>query len=65
MRSLVVVAGVPIDNVTMPESLERIIAFVEEGRRSGRTHQVATVNVDFVVSACTDTRVAAILQHAD
>jgi N-acetylglucosaminyldiphosphoundecaprenol N-acetyl-beta-D-mannosaminyltransferase len=65
MRSLVVVAGVPIDNVTMPESLERIVAFVDEGRRSGRTHQVATVNVDFVVSACTDPRIAAILQRAD
>jgi N-acetylglucosaminyldiphosphoundecaprenol N-acetyl-beta-D-mannosaminyltransferase len=65
MRSLVVVAGVPIDNVTMPESIDRIVAFVEEGRRVGRTHQVATINVDFVVSACTDPRVAAILQRAD
>ena len=65
MRSLVVVLGVPVDDVTMPESVDRIAAFVEDGRRSGRTHQIATVNVDFVVNACAEADLAAILQGAD
>ena len=32
MRSLVVVAGVPVDDVTMQESVERVATFVEDGR---------------------------------
>jgi N-acetylglucosaminyldiphosphoundecaprenol N-acetyl-beta-D-mannosaminyltransferase len=65
MRSLVVVAGIPVDDVTMEESVERIDKFVEDGRVSGRTHQIATVNVDFVVNGCADPALAAILQDAD
>jgi N-acetylglucosaminyldiphosphoundecaprenol N-acetyl-beta-D-mannosaminyltransferase len=61
----VVIAGVPVDDVTMQESVERSATFVEDGRRSGRTHQIATVNVDFVVNASADPHLAAILQGAD
>ena len=65
MRSLVVVAGIPVDDVSMPEAVNRIDAFVEEGRITGRTHQIATVNVDFVVNGCSDPELGAILQAAD
>ncbi len=65
MRSLAVVLGVPVDDVTMDESLERISAFVEQGRVSGRSYQVATVNVDFVVNSCADPELVTLLQRAD
>jgi N-acetylglucosaminyldiphosphoundecaprenol N-acetyl-beta-D-mannosaminyltransferase len=65
VRSLVVVAGIPIDDVTMAEAVDRVATFVEEGRFSGRTHQIATVNVDFVVTGCGDPELGAILQRAD
>lgn len=57
--------GVPIDDVTMAEAVELIGHFVARGRRTGRTHQVATVNVDFVVNALADRDVMSLLQHAD
>ena len=65
MRALAVVAGIPVDDVTMQESVARIATFVEEGRVSGRTHQISTINVDFVVNACADPELAAVLQGAD
>lgn len=57
--------GVPIADTTMAETLELIAEFVDDGRRTGRTHQISTVNVDFLVNALDDTVVASILQHAD
>lgn len=65
MRALVLVAGIPIDDVTMAEAVDRVAMFVEEGRFSGRTHQIATVNVDFVVNGCGDPELGSILQRAD
>jgi exopolysaccharide biosynthesis WecB/TagA/CpsF family protein len=59
------IAGVPVDDVTLPESLDLIDAFVREGRRSGRSFQIATVNVDFVVNARADRSVLDILQRAE
>ena len=38
---------------------------VEVGRATGRAHQVATVNVDFVVNAADDPETARILQRTD
>src|SRR5262245_14626066 len=38
---------------------------VERGRATGATHQVATVNVDFVVNATHDDHLRAILQDTD
>jgi N-acetylglucosaminyldiphosphoundecaprenol N-acetyl-beta-D-mannosaminyltransferase len=61
MRKLLVIAGVPIDDLTMPEALERIEEFVA----SGRPHQIATVNADFVVKAWDDAELRYILQGAD
>jgi N-acetylglucosaminyldiphosphoundecaprenol N-acetyl-beta-D-mannosaminyltransferase len=60
-----IVARVPVDDVTMAEAVETIAAFVDEGRRTGRSFQVATVNVDFVVNALKDPTVLAIMQQTD
>jgi N-acetylglucosaminyldiphosphoundecaprenol N-acetyl-beta-D-mannosaminyltransferase len=49
----------------MAEAVDRVAMFVEEGRFSGRTHQIATVNVDFVVTGCGDRELGSILQRAD
>lgn len=64
-RSVIRLLGVPIDNLTMAETLDRIEELVESGRAAGRSHQVATVNVDFLVKAHQDASVMAILQAAD
>jgi N-acetylglucosaminyldiphosphoundecaprenol N-acetyl-beta-D-mannosaminyltransferase len=57
--------GVPIDDLTMGETIDVIERLVIDGRRFGRTHQIATVNVDFLVNALTDPSVLKLLQDAD
>jgi N-acetylglucosaminyldiphosphoundecaprenol N-acetyl-beta-D-mannosaminyltransferase len=57
------VAGVPVDDVTMDEAVDRIYHLVARGRVSGRSHQVATVNVDFVVNAGRDRSLRELLQR--
>jgi N-acetylglucosaminyldiphosphoundecaprenol N-acetyl-beta-D-mannosaminyltransferase len=57
--------GIPIDDLTMADTLAEIGRLVEIGRATGRTHQVVTVNVDFVVNALADPEVHGILQAAD
>lgn len=59
------VAGVPVDDVTAEEALELIAWFIGAGRGSGRTFQIATVNVDFVVNAQHDQVLREILLRAD
>ena len=56
--------GVPIDVVTMPQTIDLIGAFVADGRSSGRTHQIATVNVDFLVNAATQPDLKSLLQRS-
>lgn len=65
MRKLLVILGVPVDNLTMAEALERCDEFVAVGRATGRTHQIATVNADFVVNSLHDPELQRILQEAD
>lgn len=65
MRKLVIILGTPIDDVTMPEALDRVEEFVAIGRLTGKRHQIATVNADFVVKALYDTELRRILQEAD
>lgn len=65
MRKLVVVSGLPIDDLNMEEALDRLEDFVEIGRATGKTHQVATVNADFVVKAMQDPELRYLLQDAD
>jgi exopolysaccharide biosynthesis WecB/TagA/CpsF family protein len=57
--------GVPIDDLTMNETVSAIGDLVADGRRYGRTHQIATVNVDFLVNALADEGVHRLLQNAD
>src|SRR5690606_294400 len=65
MRRLLVVLGVPIDNLTMEEALDRLEMFVERGRRTGKSHQVAMVNADFVVRSLQNRELRLLLQEAD
>jgi N-acetylglucosaminyldiphosphoundecaprenol N-acetyl-beta-D-mannosaminyltransferase len=57
--------GVPIDRLSMEEAVDAIGRLVEAGRATGRTHQVATVNVDFLVNAFDDPAIHRILADAD
>lgn len=65
MRKLVIILCAPIDNLNMQETLAQIEAFILEGRKTGKTHQVATVNADFVVKATSDPELRQLLQEAD
>jgi N-acetylglucosaminyldiphosphoundecaprenol N-acetyl-beta-D-mannosaminyltransferase len=65
MRKLLVVLGVPVDNLTMEETLARCDEFIAIGRATGRTHQIATVNADFVVNSLHDPELQRILQESD
>ena len=65
MRRLLVILGTPIDEVNMDEALSRMEHFVAVGRATGKTHQIATVNADFVVKALRDEQLRHILQNAD
>jgi N-acetylglucosaminyldiphosphoundecaprenol N-acetyl-beta-D-mannosaminyltransferase len=64
-RKLLVILGIPIDDLNMEEALERIEEFVTIGRTTGKTHQIATVNADFVVNALKDPELRYLLQEAD
>ena len=57
--------GVPIDDLTMQEAVATVAELVADGRRHSRTHQIATVNVDFLVNALADEAVRRLLQNAD
>lgn len=59
------ILGVPVDSVTMSEAIDAIGVLVETGRRDRVTHQVATVNVDFVVNAVRDPRLRDLMQRTD
>lgn len=65
MRKVLVILGVPIDQVTMGEAMDRIDKFVAAGRLQKRWHQVATVNADFIVKALRDPALRRILQRVD
>ncbi|MCA9935541.1 MAG: WecB/TagA/CpsF family glycosyltransferase [Anaerolineales bacterium] len=65
MRKLILILGVPIDDLTMDEALARVDEFVANGRAQQRSHQIATVNADFVVKALHDPELRGILQEAD
>ena len=57
--------GIPIHQCDMAKAIERIGEFVEIGRSTGRSHQVVTVNADFLVTARREADVHAILRGAD
>ena len=49
----IIILGIPIDNLTMDETLASIFNMIEDYGVDGRPRQVATVNVDFVVNTLT------------
>jgi N-acetylglucosaminyldiphosphoundecaprenol N-acetyl-beta-D-mannosaminyltransferase len=49
-RDTVIILGIPIDNVTLAEAVERIFAMIEKFRNDAVPREVATVNVDFIVN---------------
>lgn len=57
--------GIPIADVTMDETVDLIGDWIADGRSQGRSRQIATVNVDFVVNAHDDPSLAEILRRAD
>lgn len=65
IRRLLIILGVPIDDLTMAEALDRLESFIHTGRQTGKCHQVATINADFVVKALADPELRHLLQEAD
>jgi N-acetylglucosaminyldiphosphoundecaprenol N-acetyl-beta-D-mannosaminyltransferase len=59
------VLGIPIDRVTMADAVAEIERLVALGRQRHTTHQVVTVNADFVVNALDDPQVHGVLRDAD
>ena len=59
-RPTIAILGVPFDNVTLPEALERIDQMIV----SGNPHYVVTANVDFLVQAAEDVELRRILLDA-
>lgn len=65
MRSLVILLGVPIDNLDFDEAIDQIDQYVQEGRLTGKHHQIVTVNADFIAKAENDPELRYLLQEAD
>lgn len=65
MRPPALLFGVPLDDLTMSHALDQIGDLIARGRRDGGTHQIATVNVDFIVNALGDDSIMQMLQRAD
>ena len=65
VRNVLIMLGTPIDAVTMEGALDRVDELVRLGRATGRSHQIATVNADFIVKSLSDPQLRRILQDAD
>lgn len=57
--------GIPIEDVTLDETVALIGDMVASGRERSTTSQIATVNVDFLANAVDDPAIASILRDAD
>jgi len=60
-RDIVVILGIPFDNIDMDETISRIEEFVLEGF----PHYAVSANVDFVVNAMADKELQEIVRLAD
>lgn len=65
MHTQVLIFGIPVDNLNMAATLDHLERFIQLGRMSGKTHQVATVNLDFITNALDDPDLLAILQKVN
>ena len=63
MKTPTLMFGVPIDDLTMSETVDHIAELVDDGRRNSTTHQIATVNVDFLVNALDEPSMRHLLQR--
>src|SRR5437870_8007688 len=61
MRKTVAILGIPIDDLDSSETLARLEEFIA----TGRFHQVATANTDFLIKALDDPELRTILLEAD
>lgn len=53
MRDTVVVLGIPVDNLTMDDTIDQIFKMIDGYQNDKRPRLVATVNVDFIVNTLT------------
>jgi len=60
-REVAIILGVPFDNLTLDETLQRVEEFV----LSGRPHYVVTANVNFVVKAHQDPEFMEVVRMGD
>lgn len=61
MRKTVDILGIPVDSMTMNETVEKICAFIEEGR----VHTIYTPNAEIIMAARRDPHLESILTNAD
>lgn len=59
-----VVLGTIIDTDDMKQTLDRLVELIADGRARRRSHQVVTVNADFLVNAANDSHMQEILLGA-
>jgi len=59
-----IVLGTVVDTQNMSDTLDRLVELVADGRAHGRSHQIATINADFLVHAANDPQVQQILLSA-
>lgn len=65
IQTRVVVLGVPVDCMNMADTLDQLESFIDTGRSTGKWHQVATINVDFITNAIHDPEQMSLLQQVD
>ena len=65
VRKLLVLLGIPIDDLDLTDAILRVDEFITIGRATDRSHQIATVDAQFVVDTLDDPELAGILQNAD
>jgi N-acetylglucosaminyldiphosphoundecaprenol N-acetyl-beta-D-mannosaminyltransferase len=61
MRQTIGILGIPVDKLDTEAALKRLDEFIQ----TGRFHQVATANVDFLINAMQDRELREILRQAD
>lgn len=58
------ILGVGVDCIRADEALNRIAAFVSEGRERGTSHQIVTANAEIIYRASQDTEMRTIINQA-
>ncbi len=61
MRNTIEILGIPVDNITMTEAVEKVGSFIKEGG----IHTIFTPNAEIMMAAQRDAELAQILTRAD